>query len=510
MLNLIILILCLQADRRVAAGQTWTVEIPEAVTALESSCVVVPCRYDYPHQGGISSWEGRWYLAPSDVYVYDQDSSTVDARFRTRTTLVGQLREKNCSLQITDMKKADQGEYWFRIMMEGYNSYSYSDYKVPISVKAEPDRPSLSQVKKELRSGENVTVSCSASHSCPTHPPTITWSRHGTVTIQSQPLTGGQHKLTSTLSFNADASDHQRPITCSVQHHGGKKAINSVTLKVKYAPVNVTISPWEPSVLENGSITLSCLAEGNPQVTSYQWRDGTGPLSAQGKSLTLPSVTRRTHAITCVATNREGETASRPMRINVEYPPEISEQSFCTSGHQGTQCSCTVHSNPPSTVRWLWDSSGTGDSGKHESPQIKNGTTAVAMDLLPPDLHQAVCAARNKHGEKMKILHVKNDLLYVYISVGVGCALMLLLTGFCLSRRKCRRKQQQNLERGKCETQNPVYSSHRGRKGGKPRCKSEDEDVFDNEAMQDADDDREIYANTSQGCGADDDIYANC
>ncbi|XP_041941245.1 sialic acid-binding Ig-like lectin 13 isoform X1 [Alosa sapidissima] len=507
MLNLIILILYLQADRGVAAEKTWTVEIPESVTGLKSSCVVVPCRYDYPHQGeSISSWKGRWYLAPNDVYVYDQDSSTVDARYQMRTALVGELREKNCSLQITDIKKNDQGQYWFRIMMEGYNSYSYSEKKITISVKDEPNRPSISGVIKEVRSGEIVTVSCSASHSCPPHPPTITWSRDGRVTVQSEPLTGGQHKLTSSLSFNANASDHQQPITCSVQHHGGKKAINSVILKVTYAPVNVTISPREPSVLENGSISLSCLAEGNPEVDSYQWRNGSGPLSVQGKSLKLSSVTRRIHAITCVARNREGETASRPVRINVEYPPEISEQSFCTRGHSGTQCSCTVQSNPPSIVRWVWD------HGENESPQIKNGTTAVAMDLLPPNLHQAVCMASNKHGNAMKILYIKNDLLYVYVSVGAGCALILFLTVICLSRRKRCRQQQQNLEREnsrkKCEKENHVYNSQEV-KGGQPCCVV-DEDLYGNEAMQDADDDGEIYANNCHGCGEDDDIYANC
>ena len=100
------------------------------------------------------------------------------------------------------------------------------------SCEAEADPPSLSGVKKEVRAGESVTVSCSVSHSCPPHPPTITWSHNGSITVQSEQQTAGQHQLTSSLTFNAIASDHQQPITCSAQYHGGKKAISSVILNV--------------------------------------------------------------------------------------------------------------------------------------------------------------------------------------------------------------------------------------------------------------------------------------
>lgn len=96
----------------------------------------------------------------------------------------------------------------------------------------EPDPPSLSAVEKDVKSGESLTLSCSVYHFCPPHPPTITWSREGSVTVQSEALTGGQYKLTSNLTFNLNASDHQRLITCAAQHHGGKSNTKSVTLRV--------------------------------------------------------------------------------------------------------------------------------------------------------------------------------------------------------------------------------------------------------------------------------------
>ncbi|XP_031420772.1 sialic acid-binding Ig-like lectin 14 isoform X2 [Clupea harengus] len=501
MLNLFFQILFFQAYGEVGAEHKWEVSVPQPLTGLESSCIVLPCTYDYPDtETHIKSWKGIWYFHPDNVIVYDQDSSKVGNSFKTRTSLPGELNKKNCSLQITDIKQSDKGKYWFRTEMDGYNSYSYNDNKVTISIKAEADPPSLSGVKKEVRAGESVTVSCSVSHSCPPHPPTITWSHNGSITVQSEQQTAGQHQLTSSLTFNAIASDHQKSITCSAQYHGGKKAISSVILNVTYAPVNVTVDPWEPSVLENRSIELRCSAKGNPAVHSYQWRNENGSLHTQGHILTLHNVTRLTQAISCATRNSEGETTSRPVKVNVEYPPEISERSFCTRSHSDTQCTCVVESNPPSGVWWIWDNS------DKKSPQMQDGFTTMAVDLLPPDLHQIVCFASNIHGNTTKILHVKKDLLYVYISLGAVCALLLLiiLTLIFLGFRKRSRTQQQT-----CETPSHLNNS---KPCGKPFSKGDedDEDVYGNDEMM-QDDDGEIYANTAYGGGEEryDDIYAN-
>lgn len=120
----------------IGAENQWNVEIPKSVTGLESSCLVVPCRYNYPDASNkISGWKGRWYRDPGENFVFDHDSSKVDANFQKRTVLVGELKDKNCSLKMTDIKQNDKGQYWFRIMMDGYDSYSYSDKKVTISVR---------------------------------------------------------------------------------------------------------------------------------------------------------------------------------------------------------------------------------------------------------------------------------------------------------------------------------------------------------------------------------------
>ncbi|XP_048101450.1 sialic acid-binding Ig-like lectin 5 [Alosa alosa] len=205
-----------------SAKNGWKAQIPSSVVALENSCVVVPCTYEHPNTNTQTKTLRKpfWYISDTQAkmtkigkMVYSVTTTKIEERFQSRTSMPGNINEKNCSLQIDNLKKDDVGPYIFRIEIPQFDNYSFTKYPANINVK----------VKKDVRSGENVTLSCSASHSCPPHPPTITWSRDGRVTVQSEPLTGGQHKLTSSLSFNANASDHQQPITCSVQHHGGKK-----------------------------------------------------------------------------------------------------------------------------------------------------------------------------------------------------------------------------------------------------------------------------------------------
>ncbi|XP_063072495.1 Schwann cell myelin protein-like isoform X2 [Engraulis encrasicolus] len=536
MLNLIIHLICFQAYRSVEGTDDWWAKSPASVTALKTSCVVLPCTYNYP-VSGITEWLGIWFNGDTStdaVRVYDHDASRVVNRYYSRVSLVGKLNEKNCSLKMTGITDGDGGSYWFRIEM-GEHKYSFINYKVVLSVKDEADRPSLSGVEQEVRSGDSMTASCSVSHSCPPHPPTFTWNIDGTVTSQSEELSDGQHKLTSSLTFVAAANQNQQPITCSAQHHGGKTVSSSHVLRVRHAPINVTIDPWEPAVLENSSVTLSCSAVGNPAISSYRWGNQSGSLPpTQGAALTLPKVTRGMRTISCVAVNSEGEATSRAMSINVEYPPKVSEESLCSASSSGTRCNCTVVSNPPSTVKWVWE------HDNKESPRIQSGAVTMAIDLLPAGVREVGCLAKNKHGETLKMLHVKNDLQSVYISVGVAglLVLMAIITLTVIGLRKRSRKQQQQQQQQHQQNKemgNPVYYE-RKHPGGKTHSEAKeedlnlhqqkDQDVYGNDAMTQKDQDvygnddvtqvegegDDIYANTSYGCDdaeAPDDIYAN-
>lgn len=70
--------------------------------------------------------------------------------------------------------------------------------------------------------GQNVSASCSVSASCPTSPPVFTWSHSGAEHVQTQHLQDGEWSATSTLTFQATSTDHNKPLKCTVKYKGGR------------------------------------------------------------------------------------------------------------------------------------------------------------------------------------------------------------------------------------------------------------------------------------------------
>lgn len=95
----------------------WKVTVAKELNALVTSCVVIPCSFTHPH-GNLptSRLKGIWYLSNNpDHRVYDEDTEEVLEKFKDRTKLLGQLGQKNCTLEIVDIKDYDNGPFCFQI-----------------------------------------------------------------------------------------------------------------------------------------------------------------------------------------------------------------------------------------------------------------------------------------------------------------------------------------------------------------------------------------------------------
>lgn len=55
-------------------------------------------------------------------------------QYLNRTKLTGNLRQKKCSLEIDPLQQTDQGPFAFRIQIDTYDSYSYNNRKVSITM----------------------------------------------------------------------------------------------------------------------------------------------------------------------------------------------------------------------------------------------------------------------------------------------------------------------------------------------------------------------------------------
>lgn len=110
---------------------TLAADVPFRVSALTSSCVVVPCSFQYPEDTSLT--RGIWAKKNGGVIYHNARSETLD-HFKGRTKLLGDLNEGNCSLEINDIYAFDNGPFCFHAE-KGKSKYKFNDSCVFIVMK---------------------------------------------------------------------------------------------------------------------------------------------------------------------------------------------------------------------------------------------------------------------------------------------------------------------------------------------------------------------------------------
>ncbi|XP_067458005.1 sialic acid-binding Ig-like lectin 14 isoform X1 [Thunnus thynnus] len=309
-----------------AEALSWTLQAPSSVKGLPGSCVVIPCSYNYPDpRKTVTQFTGTWH-EDTNKLIYHPVASEITQQYQGRTELLGDVRQKNCSLKIDPLQQSDRGPFHFRIEIGNYDIFSYVQNKVSITMITEPN-PINFAVKEEVEEGVKVSASCSVSHSCPASPPVFTWSHSGQEHFQPQQLENGQWEATSTLTFQPTRTDNNKPLQCTVTYKGGQHQKTSKVLKVKYAPVNVKVE-YKSNVKEGEDVRLKCTSDAHP-ASNFEWRSDTGAQLHKGNLYMLKNVSRHTGALYCIAINKMGQGRSSPVQLNVSYAPEIRNDSSC-------------------------------------------------------------------------------------------------------------------------------------------------------------------------------------
>ncbi|XP_078143224.1 myeloid cell surface antigen CD33-like [Centroberyx gerrardi] len=233
-----------------SSPRDWTANIPKKISALQGSCVVIPCTYRYPDpipMKILSRWKGFWITGTRIVSTSDR-KWLLAREYRQRTQLLGDLRSLNCTMRIDGVRLSDTGPFYFRIAMPEYKSFSYKDHRVSIDVMRSLPAPSLF-LCGELKLDAVVSASCSVSYSCPSFRPRFFWSRSGTTQVHSKKLNNWKWETTSTLKFRLLATDHNKLLNCSVMYRAGQRVKSSTVIQLIETPLNATAGP-EPTVKE--------------------------------------------------------------------------------------------------------------------------------------------------------------------------------------------------------------------------------------------------------------------
>lgn len=240
------------------SSDEWKANIVKSIDALVTSCVVVPCSFS--HTGGnlpSSRLRGIWhYKEDRNKAIYHEDKSRIQDNFKDRTTLVGRLGQNNCTLEITEVKDHDNGPFCFRVeLVRTENNdptrdmFSFVDNCVELNMLPEPLKPTVIKPKTATQ-GEPYTVTCSVTHTCPTHVPKLSWNLDSTNIIEHhKDIKQGNWETQSILTFIPEEKDDNKEITCTAEFNGGRTSPETFTLHVKQNYNHIII----PSVVGIGT-----------------------------------------------------------------------------------------------------------------------------------------------------------------------------------------------------------------------------------------------------------------
>ncbi|XP_045445760.1 uncharacterized protein LOC123653823, partial [Melitaea cinxia] len=145
----------------------------------------------------------------------------------------------------------------------------------------------------------------------------------------------------------------------------------ALPLTVLYAPVLEIVVDEELnndtiSVVKGSSLSMNCSCQANPSVHQLTWyhEETIEPKNADGTeisiqpTLTLSEVSESDAGVyLCAAVNDEGFAYSKPIVVDVTYPPYCEDESVVEYGVGDEEClnlTCKIKANPvPTTYYWL-------------------------------------------------------------------------------------------------------------------------------------------------------------
>uniref|UniRef100_A0A3B3Q9K8 Ig-like domain-containing protein n=1 Tax=Paramormyrops kingsleyae TaxID=1676925 RepID=A0A3B3Q9K8_9TELE len=230
-------------------GSEWGVDYSRyPLCAMRGSTVVIPCAYKYPASLRVETV--IWYHRGDKSYdekIYEFDSSTTDVstQYRDRADYLGN-KEKNCTLQIKNIRDKDEGVYSFRFMT---NKHGGQFSGVPgTTIKVDELKVVMTSQKegKGVSEGDSVSLTC-GTDSCSLSQSEFTWFK------DDQPLPETQ----STLHFRPACKYHSANYSCGLK--GNRQTVSeAVNLSVEELKVVMTSSRANGTIREGDSVNLTC------------------------------------------------------------------------------------------------------------------------------------------------------------------------------------------------------------------------------------------------------------
>ncbi|XP_064359581.1 myelin-associated glycoprotein isoform X1 [Dromaius novaehollandiae] len=387
-----------------AAGGPWAAWMPPSIAGLEGTCVLLPCRFDYPEELRPAAVHGLWYFGSPypksypPVVARSRPGGPVHESFQGRARLLGPPAARDCSLLLTGLSPELAGRYYFRGDLGGYNQYSFSEHAT-LEVTAEPSL----ELPAELVAGAEAEATCRVPDNCPGLGPTLGWAGAeglpGAAAAAARPEEGpgGSRALVARLRFRPRPADAGRRLACRAAFANASLAFEAaVALDVQYAPeVEAVEGPAE--AVEGAAVELGCAAGGRPPPRLAWLRAGQllGEAAGGRLALRLPRAAPA-HAGTyvCVAENRHGRH-NRSLELRVRYPPRapVVNGSAVVAAGEAAAVACGAEGDPAPWVRLL-------RGGRVVAAAPEPRVTLELAAARPEDAGEYLCLAENRYGRR--------------------------------------------------------------------------------------------------------------
>ncbi|KAK7886991.1 hypothetical protein WMY93_026612 [Mugilogobius chulae] len=334
------------------------------------------------------------------------------------------LKKKNCSIIINDLKPSDSGSYQFRVINKTKGGFTFLR-KANVNVTYLQQKPTV-QVPP-LTEGHKASLTCIAPGLCSGSKPIITWTWRkagekdlpNITTATTDRLTAVNHRHMSTLELSPSAELHRAHLTCIVTFIKNLSREKTVRLNVTYVK-NIEVF-GNTAVQEGDSLNLTCSVKSfppsqlmwfGPNRTSLNVSESTDLRSA---SLLIYNMTQAQSGQYMCEGVHLNTSQTRHINISVIYmrKPVVSGATNVEEGGV-LNLTCTVDSFPPSTVTLQRDENVVNDSIVNQS------NTVVINNVTQEDVGQYVCTAQSRN--KTQTSHVEVKLIWKpHILNSSGC-----------------------------------------------------------------------------------------
>ncbi|XP_046718568.1 uncharacterized protein LOC124394426 isoform X2 [Silurus meridionalis] len=239
----------------------WTYSMPSKITGLQSSCLVIPCSFEFTKEKQ-SNVEVKWYQYIKDTFplVYGPDSENIVNIFFGKTRLLELPSESNCSLEIKQLNMHHNNKRLYPWMdptpVEKFHKENYYDKSIELTIKEQADKPKLSIIGV-ARVGEQVTVSCSVLHTCPSNPPNLKVGKELDTDVTSHnPVQDGFWEMKRIHTFKI--KEEEKTVQCKATFHGGQTSEAQIELNAQCTYTDITIDPEVGDVVEGVGNNFTC------------------------------------------------------------------------------------------------------------------------------------------------------------------------------------------------------------------------------------------------------------